>query len=74
MHTDIHAQVGFEPTISVFERVETVHALDCAATVISIRFSSSNKNVTRLIYYASFTQAERMQKSCLSVHIFQHRN
>jgi hypothetical protein len=27
-------QVGFEPTISVFERVKTVHALDRAATVI----------------------------------------
>jgi hypothetical protein len=27
-------QVGFEPTIPVFERVKTVHALDRAATVI----------------------------------------
>jgi hypothetical protein len=27
-------QVGFEPTISVFERAKTVHALDSAATVI----------------------------------------
>jgi hypothetical protein len=26
--------VGFEPTIPVFEKVETVHALDQAATVI----------------------------------------
>jgi hypothetical protein len=26
-------EVGFEPTISVFERAKTVHALDCAATV-----------------------------------------
>jgi hypothetical protein len=26
--------VGFEPTIRVFERAETVHALDLAATVI----------------------------------------
>jgi hypothetical protein len=26
--------VGFEPTITVFERAKTVHALDCAATVI----------------------------------------
>jgi hypothetical protein len=25
--------VGFEPTIPVFERAKTVHALDCAATV-----------------------------------------
>jgi hypothetical protein len=27
-------QVEFEPTIPVFERAKTVHALDCAATVI----------------------------------------
>jgi hypothetical protein len=26
--------VGFEPTIPVFERAKTVHASDCAATVI----------------------------------------
>jgi hypothetical protein len=28
--------VGFEPTIPVFERAKTVHALDCAATVTGI--------------------------------------
>jgi hypothetical protein len=28
------SKVGFEPTISVFERTKTVHALDRAATVI----------------------------------------
>jgi hypothetical protein len=28
--------VGFEPTIPVFERAKTVHALDRAATVIGI--------------------------------------
>jgi hypothetical protein len=27
-------QVGFETTIPMFERVKTVHAFDCAATVI----------------------------------------
>jgi hypothetical protein len=27
-------QVGFEPTIPVFERAKTVHALDSAVTVI----------------------------------------
>jgi hypothetical protein len=27
-------QVGFEPTISTFERAKTVHALDSAAAVI----------------------------------------
>jgi hypothetical protein len=29
--------VGFEPTISVFERTKTVHALDRAATVIGYK-------------------------------------
>jgi hypothetical protein len=29
-------QVGFEPTIAVFARAKTVHALDVAATVIRL--------------------------------------
>jgi hypothetical protein len=29
-------RVGFEPTIPVFERANTVHALDRAATVIDL--------------------------------------
>jgi hypothetical protein len=29
-------RVGFEPTIPVFERAKTVHALELAATVIGI--------------------------------------
>jgi hypothetical protein len=29
-------RVGFEPTIPVFERAKTVHALDRAATVIGV--------------------------------------
>jgi hypothetical protein len=29
-------EVGFEPTIPVFERAKTVHALDRATTVIGI--------------------------------------
>jgi hypothetical protein len=32
--TDIHASSGFEPTIPAFQRAKTIHALDCAATVI----------------------------------------
>jgi hypothetical protein len=28
--------VGFEPTIQVFEWEKTVHAVDCAATVIGL--------------------------------------
>jgi hypothetical protein len=30
------SRVGFEPTIPVFERGKTVHALDSAATVIGL--------------------------------------
>jgi hypothetical protein len=33
--TDIHASVGFELKIPVFERANTVHALDGAATVVT---------------------------------------
>jgi hypothetical protein len=29
-------RVGYEPTIPEFERMKTVHALDCAATVIGL--------------------------------------
>jgi hypothetical protein len=32
-------RVGFEPTIPVFERAKTVHAVDCAATVIGFQSS-----------------------------------
>jgi hypothetical protein len=35
------SQVGFEPTIPVFERVKTVHALDRAATAIGYGLLSS---------------------------------
>jgi hypothetical protein len=31
--------MGFEPATSVFERAKTVHALDRAATVISMKFA-----------------------------------
>jgi hypothetical protein len=40
-------QVGFEPTIPVFERAKTVHVLDRAATVIGWNiWSSALKSVT----------------------------
>jgi hypothetical protein len=34
-------EVGFEPTIPVFERAKTVHALDSTATVIGITTTGS---------------------------------
>jgi hypothetical protein len=36
-------RVGFEPTIPVFERAKTVHALDGAATVICLNNSDVPK-------------------------------
>jgi hypothetical protein len=33
-------QVGFEPTIPVFERAKTVHALDLVATVIGTELTT----------------------------------
>jgi hypothetical protein len=33
-HTNIHASVGFEPTIAVLERAKTVRALGRSATAI----------------------------------------
>jgi heme oxygenase len=38
-------QVGFEPTIPVFERAKTVHALDRAATVIGSYYCHSGLNL-----------------------------
>jgi hypothetical protein len=36
-------RVGFEPTVPVFERAKTVHALDRAATVITILRTKQSK-------------------------------
>jgi hypothetical protein len=41
-------QVGFEPTIPVFEWAKTVHALDRATTVIGKFSSYLTENTTRL--------------------------
>jgi hypothetical protein len=41
------SHVGFEPTNPVFERAKTVHALDCAATVIGFITKIANINVER---------------------------
>jgi hypothetical protein len=42
------SQVGFEPTIQVFEQAKTVHALDCADTVIAQVFIRRWKIQTHL--------------------------
>jgi hypothetical protein len=38
-------RVEFEPTISVFERAKTVHALDLAATVIDQLMIHKNNSI-----------------------------
>jgi hypothetical protein len=50
--------VGFEPTILVFERAKTVHALDRAATVISTKILANcgfplSEYVENYIYFLS---------------------
>jgi hypothetical protein len=37
-------QVGFEPTIPVFERAKTVHALDRMATVMGPELKNKENN------------------------------
>jgi hypothetical protein len=41
-------QVGFEPTILVFERAKTVHVLDRAATVIGLGYYRFLPNPSQL--------------------------
>jgi hypothetical protein len=49
-------QVGFEPTIPVFERAKTVHALDSAATVIGIHGLYSSLNIVSVVISKRATQ------------------
>jgi hypothetical protein len=46
-------RVGFEPTITVFERAKTFHALDGAATVIGLVYIKNYKHTdsVKLWYY-----------------------
>jgi hypothetical protein len=41
--------VGFEPTIPVYERAKTVHALDRAANVISYEYYRNLKSVSIVV-------------------------
>jgi hypothetical protein len=36
-HTNIHASVGFEPTIAVLERAKIIRALDRSTTAIGLK-------------------------------------
>jgi hypothetical protein len=42
-------RVGFELTIPAFERAKTVHALDCAASVIGLSFKYPTENNYRYL-------------------------
>jgi hypothetical protein len=53
-------QVGFEPKIPVFERAKTVHALDCADTVIGQRLNTLLKLKIETVLHAS-----KQKKMCL---------
>jgi hypothetical protein len=50
-------RVGFEPTIPVFERAKTVHALDCVAIVIGIPSTNLPKfaiaKISQLLGYSA---------------------
>jgi hypothetical protein len=50
-HTSM-CRVGFEPTIPAFERAKTVHALDCAATMIGISWVLRMLNTHSLTHRA----------------------
>jgi hypothetical protein len=54
-HTNIHASVGFEPTIAVLGLAKTVSALDRAATAIGIYIY-----IYIYIYILLFLLANRM--------------
>jgi hypothetical protein len=48
-------RMGFEPTIPVFERAKSVHALDREATVIGQNvFTKYKSSVTRLVAFLDF--------------------
>jgi hypothetical protein len=52
-------QMGFEPTIPVFERAKTVHALDRATTVIDLKITYHVE--LRLFLYLCLLQYSTVQ-------------
>jgi hypothetical protein len=48
-HTDIHALVGFEPTIPVCEQAKTVHALEITANFIILQMQNMAENFKFLL-------------------------
>jgi hypothetical protein len=51
-------RVGFEPTIPVFQRAKTVHALDRAVTMIGIRRYSLTQRQSRQTNYKEINKCE----------------
>jgi hypothetical protein len=65
-------RVGFEPTISVFVRAKTVHALDCAAIVIGIKINNFYLKYCKYLtkfQRKSFTSLGNVCNTHRSVHI-----
>jgi hypothetical protein len=54
--------VGFEPTIPVFERAKTVHALDRAATVIGGFLVFCHRNLNLFVIKKQFLQKHKSQR------------
>jgi hypothetical protein len=59
-------QVGFEPTIPVFERAKTFHVIDRAATVIGYKIFRSMKLKPVPKTMCSHNIKEYMWKVCVS--------
>jgi hypothetical protein len=53
--------VGFEPTIQTFERAKTVHALDRAATAVSMKISTNLKDSLSKISHFPFSPGRHKQ-------------
>jgi hypothetical protein len=58
--------VGFEPTIQAFERADTVHALDRAATVIGTNTQLPKVNWCKVISKLAMKFNEMAKKKLIS--------
>jgi hypothetical protein len=59
-------QVGFETTISVFERAETAHAIDRAATVIDRKKDEVYKSKELICYHSAACALPSFRKNYLA--------
>jgi hypothetical protein len=61
-------RMGFEPTISVFERAKTVHALDRAATVI-VKLENTTSGKCRCYFGFTFPQFSQIARNITQVDV-----